>query len=65
MIVFVEHLKIVFPLLFIWGLVMLTASIHTLNPDDIDSWFYGMFAISQIMSPLIPAVLVIGQSISA
>jgi P-type E1-E2 ATPase len=27
-----------------------------------DAWFYGMFSLSQILSPLLPAVLVIGQS---
>jgi magnesium-transporting ATPase (P-type) len=65
MFVFLEHLKIVFPILFIWGIVMLIASVLILGADDIDSWFYGMFTISQILSPLLPAVLVIGQSISA
>jgi E1-E2 ATPase len=65
MFVFAEHLKIVFPLLFVWGMVMLIASIMILKSNDIDSWFYGMFTISQILSPLLPAVLVIGQSVSA
>lgn len=65
MFVFLEHLKIVFPILFVWGVVMLVLSIIILDAADIDSWFYGMFTISQILSPLLPAVLVMGQSISA
>ena len=29
------------------------------------AWFYGMFCISQVMSPLLPAILVVGQSVAA
>jgi magnesium-transporting ATPase (P-type) len=65
MFVFIEHLKIVFPLLFVWGVILHMASIRMLGENNDDAWFYGMFTISQILSPLLPAVLVIGQSISA
>ncbi|KAI8914595.1 hypothetical protein EDD86DRAFT_235003 [Gorgonomyces haynaldii] len=63
--VFIEQLKLVVPILLVWGIIMLFASMSLLEIGDIDSWFYGMFTISQILSPLLPAVLVIGQSISA
>ena len=63
--VFYEHLKVVLPVLFIWGVIMLFLSMAVLNTANSDAWFYGMFTISQILSPLLPAVLVIGQSISS
>ncbi|KAJ3127047.1 hypothetical protein HK098_006844 [Nowakowskiella sp. JEL0407] len=63
--VFNEHLKVVFPLLIFWGIIMLILSIVMLGFGDIDSWFYGMFTISQVLSPLLPAVLVIGQSVAS
>ncbi|KAI9334837.1 hypothetical protein DFJ73DRAFT_799020 [Zopfochytrium polystomum] len=63
--VFIEHLKIVFPLLVLWGFLMLLASIAMLGTSGADAWFYGMFTISQVLSPLLPAVLVIGQSVAS
>ncbi|KAJ3414429.1 hypothetical protein HDV05_006610 [Chytridiales sp. JEL 0842] len=63
--VFTEHLKLVFPILIVWGVVMLFLSILMIGSQGPDSWFYGMFTISQVLSPLLPAVLVIGQSISS
>ena len=44
---------------------MLLLSIAMLKSATIGSWFYGMFGISQVLSPLLPAVLVIGQSVSS
>ncbi|KAJ3105762.1 hypothetical protein HDU97_007582 [Phlyctochytrium planicorne] len=63
--VFTEHLKIVVPTLMIWGLLMLLASVAMIGSQGVDSWFYGMFTISQVLSPLLPAVLVIGQSVAS
>ncbi|KAJ3214485.1 hypothetical protein HDU67_001617 [Dinochytrium kinnereticum] len=63
--VFKEHLKIVFPVLIIWGIIMLGASVGMIGAQGGDSWFYGMFTISQVLSPLLPAVLVIGQSVAS
>jgi cation-transporting ATPase 13A3/4/5 len=63
--IFTEHLKIVVPLLILWGIVMLFAAMLMLEVSDLQSWFYGMFSISQVLSPVLPAVLVIGQSVSA
>ncbi|OAJ42778.1 hypothetical protein BDEG_26191 [Batrachochytrium dendrobatidis JEL423] len=63
--IFLEHLKIVIPMLAIWGVVMLFLSMAMLGSATADAWFYGMITISQILSPLLPAVLVIGQSIAA
>jgi cation-transporting ATPase 13A3/4/5 len=63
--VFTEHLKIVVPLLIVWGIVLLLGSMALNSANDSGSWFYGMFGISQVLSPVLPAVLVIGQSVSA
>ncbi|KAJ3197057.1 hypothetical protein HK101_006240 [Irineochytrium annulatum] len=63
--VFTEHLKVVFPMLILWGIVMLALSIGMIGTQGVDSWFYGMFTISQVLSPLLPAVLVIGQSVAS
>ncbi|ORY45640.1 HAD-like protein [Rhizoclosmatium globosum] len=63
--VFQEHLKVVFMLLMIWGGIMLVLSIILLGTTGTDAWFYGMFTISQVLSPLLPAVLVIGQSVAS
>ncbi|KAI8842943.1 hypothetical protein BC829DRAFT_401448 [Chytridium lagenaria] len=63
--VFTEHLKIVFPALIVWGVIMLLVSIAMIGTQGVDSWFYGMFTISQVLSPLLPAVLVIGQSVAS
>ncbi|KAJ3227168.1 hypothetical protein HK099_003131 [Clydaea vesicula] len=45
--------------------LMLLLSILFLGSESVDSWFYGMFTISQVLSPLLPAVLVIGQSVAS
>ncbi|KAI8608125.1 hypothetical protein BC830DRAFT_1072366, partial [Chytriomyces sp. MP71] len=63
--VFQEHLKVVFPMLIVWGVVMLVLSMVLLGTTGADAWFYGMFTISQVLSPLLPAVLVIGQSVAS
>ncbi|KAJ3321500.1 hypothetical protein HDU76_014084, partial [Blyttiomyces sp. JEL0837] len=63
--VFTQHLKIVVPLLILWGVFMLILSVVFLGTQGVDSWFYGMFTISQVLSPLLPAVLVIGQSVAS
>ena len=63
--VFNEHLKIIFPILICWGVTMLVLSIAMLKAADVGSWFYGMFGISQVLSPILPAVLIIGQSVSS
>ncbi|KAJ3396598.1 hypothetical protein HDU92_002546 [Lobulomyces angularis] len=51
--IFDIHLKVVVCLLLIW------------DATNISSWYYGIFIISEIMSPLIPAALVVGQTVAA
>ncbi|ORX93922.1 hypothetical protein K493DRAFT_374524 [Basidiobolus meristosporus CBS 931.73] len=63
--IFDQQLKIVMLILLLWGLVCFACSIWLGRNGGIASWFYGMFAISQIISPLLPAALVVGQSVAA
>ncbi|KAK9708552.1 hypothetical protein K7432_009565 [Basidiobolus ranarum] len=63
--IFDQQLKIVMLVLLIWGLVCFICSIWLGGTGGIASWFYGMFAISQIISPLLPAALVVGQTVAA
>lgn len=62
---FDEHLKGVIILLLIWGIIAFGLTIWLMGRGDITSWFYGIFIISEIMSPLLPAALVVGQSVAA
>ncbi|OMJ09096.1 putative cation-transporting ATPase 13A3 [Smittium culicis] len=62
--VFNEHLRIVIPILLIWGAIGFGLTIWLMG-HDLTSWFYGIFIISQILSPLLPAAFVIGQSVAA
>ena len=63
--VYNEHLKVVIPLLILWGIIMLFVSMVLLEITNVSAWFYGMFSISQVLSPVLPAVLVIGQSVAS
>ncbi|KAJ1976192.1 hypothetical protein H4R35_002806 [Dimargaris xerosporica] len=63
--IFNEQLKIVIVMLLIYGLFLFAMALWWMNDDFVASWFYGMFCISQIISPLLPAALVVGQSMAA
>lgn len=63
--VFTEHLKVVILILLSWGMVCFGLSMYFMGRGDVNSWFYGMFVISQILSPLLPSALVVGQSVAA
>lgn len=63
--VFLEHLKLVFALLGIWGIAIMFLMMWIIGSDSIDSWFYGAIGVTKVLSPLLPAVLVIGQSVAA
>lgn len=63
--IFDEHLKIVIAILLVWGAISFAVVVLLMQQGNVYSWFYGMFTISQIMHPMLPAVLVIGQTVSA
>ncbi|KAI9598633.1 hypothetical protein BDF19DRAFT_410707 [Syncephalis fuscata] len=63
--VFNEHLRVVICILLLWGFICFCLTMWLMGRGDAGSWFYGIFAISYVMSPLLPATLVVGQSVAA
>ncbi|CAO3599020.1 unnamed protein product [Absidia cylindrospora] len=63
--IFNEHLKVAIGILLIWGLVAFALSIYLMGRGNITSWYYGIFVMSQIFSPLLPAAFTINQSVCA
>ncbi|GAA5816760.1 hypothetical protein MFLAVUS_010292 [Mucor flavus] len=63
--IFNEQLKLVFCLLLIWALVLLGFGSWWLGGNGMTAWFYGTVCAAQVMNPLLPAILVVGQSIAA
>ncbi|KAI8144258.1 hypothetical protein BJV82DRAFT_557186 [Fennellomyces sp. T-0311] len=62
--IFNEQIKITILILLCCGVVCLGLAIW-LYATGTSAWLYAMFAIAQLVSPLLPAALVIGQSVSA
>ncbi|KAI9277868.1 hypothetical protein BY458DRAFT_532460 [Sporodiniella umbellata] len=62
--VFDEQIKIVILILLCCGLLCLGLSIWMVSSGT-TAWFYSMSAIAQLVSPLLPAALVVGQSVAA
>ncbi|CAO3596256.1 unnamed protein product [Absidia cylindrospora] len=62
--VFDEQIKIVILILLCCGLLCLGLAIW-LYATGTSAWFYAMFCICQLVSPLLPAALVVGQSVAA
>ncbi|KAI8074516.1 hypothetical protein BC940DRAFT_343132 [Gongronella butleri] len=62
--IFDEQLKIVILILLACALIVLGLAIW-LYATGTSAWFYAMFAICQLISPLLPAALVVGQSVAA
>ncbi|KAI8060119.1 hypothetical protein BC940DRAFT_337870 [Gongronella butleri] len=63
--IFNEHIKIAIGILLVWGLIAFALSIYLMGRGNITSWFYGIFVISEIFSPLLPAAFTINQSVCA
>eukprot|EP01053_Blabericola_migrator_P001276 Blabericola_migrator_1__1275@NODE_132_length_13257_cov_135_196133_g116_i0_p1_GENE_NODE_132_length_13257_cov_135_196133_g116_i0NODE_132_length_13257_cov_135_196133_g116_i0_p1_ORF_typecomplete_len1559_score308_80Hydrolase/PF00702_26/4_4e35E1E2_ATPase/PF00122_20/7_2e02E1E2_ATPase/PF00122_20/2_8e24Hydrolase_3/PF08282_12/0_00017_NODE_132_length_13257_cov_135_196133_g116_i0660111277 len=61
---FQKHWSLVFIVLFIWGLINVVLGVALID-WELEGWYYGIFTISQTISPLIPAVFVAGQSVAA
>ncbi|KAJ1895725.1 hypothetical protein LPJ81_004899, partial [Coemansia sp. IMI 209127] len=62
--VFDEQLPVALLLLLTYGGLGFALTIWLMG-HDVTSWFYGVFVVSEIMSPLLPAALVVGQSVAA
>ncbi|KAI9149873.1 hypothetical protein H9P43_010052 [Blastocladiella emersonii ATCC 22665] len=63
--VFDEQLKVVLVMMLTWGVLCFSMVLYEMGNGTIASWFYALFIISEIISPLLPAVLVAGQSVAA
>ncbi|ORZ26131.1 hypothetical protein BCR42DRAFT_364782 [Absidia repens] len=62
--VFDEQIKVVILILLCCSVFCLGTAIW-FYAKGTSAWFYAMFAICQLLSPLLPAALVIGQSVAA
>lgn len=63
--IFNEHIKVAISILLVWGLVAFCLSLYLMGRGNITSWYYGVFVMSQIFSPLLPAAFTINQSVCA
>ncbi|KAI9478570.1 MAG: hypothetical protein EXX96DRAFT_571395 [Benjaminiella poitrasii] len=63
--IFDEHIKLVICILLLWGAVAFALSLYMMGRGNITSWFYGVFVMSEIFSPLLPAAFTINQSVCA
>ncbi|KAI9315868.1 hypothetical protein BX666DRAFT_2028110 [Dichotomocladium elegans] len=63
--IFNEHIKLAICILLLWGGIAFALSLWWMGRGNITSWFYGVFIISEIFSPLLPAAFTINQSVSA
>ncbi|CEG75750.1 hypothetical protein RMATCC62417_10742 [Rhizopus microsporus] len=63
--IFNEQLKLVFCLLLVWALVLLCFGVWWLGGKGMTAWFYGTICAAQVMNPLLPAILVVGQSVAS
>ncbi|KAJ2310112.1 hypothetical protein IWW54_003368 [Coemansia sp. RSA 2705] len=59
-----EQLRVAILILLAYGGVGFSLSIWLMG-HDLTSWLYGTFVLSQTLPPLLPAALVIGQSVAA
>ncbi|KAI7857465.1 hypothetical protein BDC45DRAFT_435556 [Circinella umbellata] len=62
--IFNEQLKLVFAMLLCWALILLGIGSWWLGGTDMTAWFYGTTCAAQVMNPLLPAILVVGQSVA-
>eukprot|EP00457_Paulinella_chromatophora_P000399 gb/GEZN01000399.1/.p1 GENE.gb/GEZN01000399.1/~~gb/GEZN01000399.1/.p1 ORF type:complete len:1294 (+),score=224.38 gb/GEZN01000399.1/:365-4246(+) len=63
--IFDLHLKLVFLVLGVWALLVFGIVIWFVDKAGAGAWLTGIFVLAQCLSPLLPSVLVIGQSVAA
>ncbi|KAJ2676100.1 hypothetical protein IWW42_000769 [Coemansia sp. RSA 1085] len=63
--IFNEQMRIVVCILVLYSVFVMVMATYMYKGDSVAVAFYGIFAIAQLLSPLLPAALVIGQSIAA
>ncbi|PVU99625.1 hypothetical protein BB559_000550 [Furculomyces boomerangus] len=63
--IFNEQLRIVFVFLALYAIFAFGLGLWFLRASTTSAWYYGMFSVSQLINPLLPAALVVGQSVAA
>ncbi|KAJ2726315.1 hypothetical protein GGI07_000626 [Coemansia sp. Benny D115] len=63
--IFNEQLRLVFGILIVYAVIVFILAMALYQTQPAASWFYAMFSCSQLISPLLPAALVMGQSVAA
>ncbi|KAJ2018128.1 hypothetical protein GGI03_004248, partial [Coemansia sp. RSA 2337] len=63
--IFNEQLRLVFGILILYAILVFILAMVFYQTQPSASWFYAMFSCSQLISPLLPAALVMGQSVAA
>lgn len=61
--IFQTQLKIVYCILVLYGIFAFTVVILEMGHGSVTTgWFYALFTISEVLNPILPAVLIAGQS---
>ncbi|KAJ2145020.1 hypothetical protein IW142_002835 [Coemansia sp. RSA 564] len=63
--IFNEQMRIVVCILVLYSIFVMIMATYLYKGNSVAIAFYGIFAIAQLLSPLLPAALVIGQSVAA
>ncbi|ORX52830.1 HAD-like protein [Hesseltinella vesiculosa] len=63
--IFHEQLKLVFCILMLWAVFLLGVGSWWLGGTGMTALFYGLCCAAQVINPLLPAMLVVGQSIAS
>ncbi|KAJ2469743.1 hypothetical protein GGI02_003314, partial [Coemansia sp. RSA 2322] len=63
--IFNEQLRLVFGILILYAVLVFILAMVFYQTQPAASWFYAMFSCSQLICPLLPAALVMGQSVAA
>ncbi|KAJ2048963.1 hypothetical protein H4S04_003519, partial [Coemansia sp. S16] len=63
--IFNEQMRIVVFILLLYAGFVMGMAAYLYNGEAVAIVFYGVFALSQLVSPLLPAAMVIGQSVAA
>ncbi|PVU99319.1 hypothetical protein BB559_000814 [Furculomyces boomerangus] len=64
MFIFNKQIRVVMIILFFQGLLWMGLAIWFMKASAVAAWFSGFFSLAQLISPLLPASLVIGQSVA-
>ncbi|KAI7823668.1 hypothetical protein BX661DRAFT_186205 [Kickxella alabastrina] len=63
--IFNEQMRIVVAILIVYAIFVMAMATYLYQGNSVAIAFFGVFAIAQLLSPLLPAAMVIGQSVAA